>query len=98
MMLETKGATMRFGGLTAVGDVSFKVRKGGISGLIGPNGAGKTTLIAQLQGELAPDSGHIAFNGADITREPAHRRARLCSGQVRRRRMHPAGRWLGRDL
>ncbi len=66
-----------FGGLRATNDLSLDVLRGECHAIIGPNGAGKTTLIAQLQGMLAPDSGTITLDGADITAEPAHRRARL---------------------
>ena len=76
-ILSVKNLNKRFAGIIATNDLSLDVMPLETHALIGPNGAGKTTLIAQLQGELAPDSGHIAFNGADITREPAHRRARL---------------------
>src|SRR3954467_14710565 len=60
--------TKRFGGLTAVSDVSFDLRRDQIVGLIGPNGAGKTTLLRLITKILRPDSGRIAFNGEDITR------------------------------
>ena len=66
-----------FGAMTVTASVSLAVRPGEIHALIGPNGAGKTTLIAQIAGELAPDSGTIAFGGKDITSLPVHRRARL---------------------
>lgn len=57
----------RFGGLTAVQDVGFEIRRDEIVGLIGPNGAGKTTLLRLIMKILKPDSGRIMFNGADIT-------------------------------
>ena len=76
-VLEIRGLQKRFAGIVATDDLSLTVEAGETHALIGPNGAGKTTLIAQLQGELAPDGGAIRFNGADITREPAHRRAHL---------------------
>ena len=76
-ILAVSGLLKRFAGIVATNNLSLDVLPGETHALIGPNGAGKTTLIAQLQGELAPDSGAIRFNGADITREPAHRRARL---------------------
>jgi branched-chain amino acid transport system ATP-binding protein len=59
--------TKRFGGLTAVNEVSFSVGREEIVGLIGPNGAGKTTLLRLITKILRPDSGRIAFNGEDIT-------------------------------
>ena len=59
--------TKRFGGLTAVNDVSFSIGRDEIVGLIGPNGAGKTTLLRLITKILRPDSGRIVFNGGDIT-------------------------------
>lgn len=66
-----------FGGVIATDDVSLAVEPGELHAIIGPNGAGKTTLVSQLSGALRPDAGHIRFRGRDITRLPAHRRARL---------------------
>src|SRR5260370_12863638 len=57
----------RFGGLLAVNDVSFELRRDQIVGLIGPNGAGKTTLLRLITRVLRPDSGRVIFNGEDIT-------------------------------
>ncbi len=65
----------RFGGLLATDQLSLRVAPGEIHAIIGPNGAGKTTLINQLCGELASDAGRIVFDGRDVTREPAYRRA-----------------------
>jgi ABC-type branched-subunit amino acid transport system ATPase component len=62
--------------MRAVDGVSIDVLPGRLTGLIGPNGAGKSTLLAVLAGTLPPSSGAIAFDGADITRLPAYRRAR----------------------
>jgi branched-chain amino acid transport system ATP-binding protein len=59
--------TRRFGGLLAVNDVSFELRRDQIVGLIGPNGAGKTTLLRLITRVLRPDSGKVLFNGEDIT-------------------------------
>src|SRR3989449_10549426 len=59
--------TKRFGGLTAVNDVGFELRRDEIVGLIGPNGAGKTTLLRLITKILRPDAGSIVFRGADIT-------------------------------
>jgi len=77
---EARGITRRFGGLTAVSDVSFTVAKGEIHGIIGPNGAGKTTLLNLLSGLDRPSSGSVLIGGEDVTRWPSHRlvtRARL---------------------
>jgi len=76
-MLDVQDVTMRFGGLVAIGGASLSVPKGAIVGLIGPNGAGKTTLFAVIAGFLKPTSGRVVFEGADITAEPSHLRARL---------------------
>ncbi len=76
-ILSVSNLYKRFAGLVATNDLSLDVRAGETHALIGPNGAGKTTLIAQLQGELAPDSGTITFKGRDITQEPPHRRSQL---------------------
>ena len=59
--------TKRFGGLTAVDDISFELRRDQITGLIGPNGSGKTTLLRLITRILKPDAGRIVFNGEDIT-------------------------------
>jgi branched-chain amino acid transport system ATP-binding protein len=67
-LLEVENLTKRFGGLTAVGNVSFRIDKGQVVGLIGPNGAGKTTLLRLITGILRPDSGKVRFKGKDITR------------------------------
>jgi len=66
VVLETRKATIRFGGLTAVNELDLKVNKGEIYGLIGPNGAGKTTIFNLLTGVYEPTSGDIAFNGKFI--------------------------------
>src|SRR3954466_5052578 len=59
--------TKRFGGLTAVNEVSFDLRRDEIVGLIGPNGAGKTTLLRLITKILRPDAGRIIFQGEDVT-------------------------------
>jgi branched-chain amino acid transport system ATP-binding protein len=66
-MLALEGVTKRFGGLTAVRDVSFTVQAGALLGIIGPNGAGKTTLFNLIAGAFAPNTGRITFDGQDIT-------------------------------
>ena len=75
-LLELQKVSKRFGGLQAVRDLSFNVNEGEILGLIGPNGAGKSTLFNLINGVFAPDSGRIAFNGADITGERPYKVAR----------------------
>jgi branched-chain amino acid transport system ATP-binding protein len=62
-----------FGGVLAVGRVSLEVRRGEILSVIGPNGAGKTTLLNMISGFYHPDSGRIALEGSDVTRDsPSH--------------------------
>jgi branched-chain amino acid transport system ATP-binding protein len=73
ILLSVQGVTKHFGGLVALKDVSFDVKKGEVVGLMGPNGAGKTTLLNIIAGEYAPDSGKIRFKGQDITRMAPHK-------------------------
>jgi branched-chain amino acid transport system ATP-binding protein len=72
-ILSTEGLTVRFGGLTALDRVDFAVERGEIRAIIGPNGAGKSTFFNCLTGVLRPSSGHILFNGDDITGLPPDR-------------------------
>jgi branched-chain amino acid transport system ATP-binding protein len=67
----------QFGGVRAVGSVSFNVKRGERRAVLGSNGAGKTTLFNIIAGDIRPTSGAVAFFGQDITRLPPHRRARL---------------------
>lgn len=64
-VLTLDHVTKRFGGLTAVGDVSFSIEEGEIYGLIGPNGAGKTTIFNLITGVYTLTEGTVHFNGAD---------------------------------
>lgn len=66
-LLETKGLTKRFGGLTAVHKVDLSVPKGIITALIGPNGSGKTTLFNLLMGVYPPNEGEIIFENKSLT-------------------------------
>ena len=65
--LETQHVTKKFGGLTAVNDVSIQIQKGQVFGLIGPNGAGRTTFLNCITGVGAPTSGKVMFKGEDVT-------------------------------
>ena len=75
-LLKVKGLVKRFGGLLATDHLNLEVLPGELHAVIGPNGAGKTTLINQLSGELLPSEGQILLNGADVTWQPVHQRAR----------------------
>jgi branched-chain amino acid transport system ATP-binding protein len=76
-LLTVDNLAKRFGGIVATDDLSLTVPTGDLHAIIGPNGAGKTTLIAQLSGQLRPDSGRIQFGGVDITTLPIHKRSAL---------------------
>jgi len=76
-ILETRDLTREFKGFTAVNRINLRVERGHIHALIGPNGAGKTTCFNLLTKFLAPTSGQILFNGADITRARPARIARM---------------------
>ena len=76
-LLDVRGITVRFGGLTAVKDVSFGLESGERVALIGPNGAGKTTLFNVLTGQLKPSEGSVVFKGKDITRLKVFARTHL---------------------
>jgi branched-chain amino acid transport system ATP-binding protein len=75
-LLEVRDVTVRFGGVTALSDVSLEVREGEIFALIGPNGAGKTTLFNVISGVIRPTHGDVHFRGTSILGVPAHRIAR----------------------
>ncbi len=75
-VLETKGLTKTYAGLTAVDQVSLTVDPGHIHALIGPNGAGKSTLVGMVAGRIPATSGEVWFEGENITRLPAHARIR----------------------
>jgi branched-chain amino acid transport system ATP-binding protein len=76
-MLEMTGLTRRFGGLTAVNDISARFERGTINAIIGPNGAGKTTFFNLVSGALRPSCGSIVFDGQDVTGLRADQVARL---------------------
>jgi branched-chain amino acid transport system permease protein len=77
VVLEAVGVSRDFGGVHAVHEVSFSVKRGTLTGLIGPNGAGKSTLLAMLAGTLPVSSGQVLYRGADVTSVAAFRRARM---------------------
>jgi branched-chain amino acid transport system ATP-binding protein len=79
-LLETKGLTMRFGGVVAVNHVDFVLQPGELRCLIGPNGAGKSTFFKMLTGQLLPSEGSIAYCGRSIAGEAPHAIARAGIG------------------
>jgi branched-chain amino acid transport system ATP-binding protein len=76
LALQATRLTRRFGGLTAVGDVSLSLHVGELHAVIGTNGAGKSTLVNLLSGELAADAGRVQLGTHDITHWPQPKRAR----------------------
>jgi ABC-type branched-subunit amino acid transport system ATPase component len=76
-VLEVRGLTKRFGGLTALSDVSFDVSAGELVALVGPNGAGKSTLFNAIAGVFPPSAGRVLLGGVDVTGKSSHALARL---------------------
>ena len=71
-ILQIENLTKYFGGLAAVSDCSFKIKRGSITGVIGPNGSGKTTLFNLIAGNLKASEGRVLFNNKDITNVPSY--------------------------
>jgi branched-chain amino acid transport system ATP-binding protein len=76
-LLQVEKLSVQFGGVRAVSEVSFDVRRGEVFTLIGPNGAGKTTVFNLISRIYQPSGGRIRFDGIDLLRVPAHRVAEL---------------------
>lgn len=72
-MLEDKDLEVYYGMIQAIKGISFEVNEGEVIALIGANGAGKTTTLHTITGLLSPKSGHVMFEGKDITKVPAHK-------------------------
>src|SRR5215213_9692966 len=81
-VLEAAGVSLRFGGVRALTDVSFRVNRGEIFSIIGPNGAGKTSMVNCVSGRYRPTEGRIRFDGVDITRVPTRKRAAVGIGRT----------------
>ena len=81
-LLETRRLVKRYSGRTVVNEVSISVGQRSIVGLLGRNGAGKTTSFRMLIGMIVPDGGSVIFEGADITKLPMFKRARLGMGYL----------------
>ena len=81
-ILQVRGLTKRFGGLTAVKNLSLDLREGEIFGLIGPNGSGKSTAMKTIMGIERPTAGDVVFQGENVAGLPAHKIARKGFGMV----------------
>ena len=81
-LLKLENITKRFGGLVAVDKVSLEIQEGELIGIVGPNGSGKTTLFNVISGVYTPEEGKVIFDGKDITRLPAYKRAPLGLGRT----------------
>lgn len=80
-LLSVAGLRKAFGGLVAVRDISFEIRRGSIAGLIGPNGSGKTTVLNLITAELPADAGSIRFRGEDLI---GRRAFEVCRARIAR--------------
>jgi len=76
-ILDIRNVTVRFGGVVALDNVSFKVNRGEFLCLIGPNGAGKTTMMRAVTGVIKPQTAQVLLAGKDISNLPTYKRARL---------------------
>jgi branched-chain amino acid transport system ATP-binding protein len=81
-LLEASGIAKSFGQVVTAREVSFAVDTGQVLGVVGPNGAGKSTLLNLITGVLPVDAGTILFDGADVTKVPAPRRAAMGIGRT----------------
>ncbi|MBO0730821.1 MAG: ABC transporter ATP-binding protein [Acidimicrobiaceae bacterium] len=81
-ILEARDVVVRFGGLTALDDVSIEVPPASLIGLVGPNGAGKSTLFGVCSGLLRPNQGRVHLDGTDVTGASPQSRARLGMGRT----------------
>jgi branched-chain amino acid transport system ATP-binding protein len=77
VQLEVKDVMLRFGGVTALQDVSFEVEKSSVHAIIGPNGAGKTSMLNAISGVYRPQKGRIIFEGQDITHRSPYARTSI---------------------
>jgi len=81
-ILQAESVSLRFGGIRALTDVSFSVKRGEVFSIIGPNGAGKTSMVNCVSGRYRPTEGRILFDGADVTRLRPNKRAALGLGRT----------------
>lgn len=97
-MLSCTDIRKTYGAFVALGGVSISVEGGEILGVAGPNGAGKTTLFDVLSGRIRPDSGSVSFDGNDISRASAYRRARKGLGRTFQAPIVPTSLTVGETL
>ena len=76
-MIEVKNITKKYGNVTAVDNINFKIEEGEIIGLLGPNGAGKSTTMNMITGYIEPTEGEILVNGYDISKKPKKAKAQI---------------------
>ncbi len=76
-MIEVKNVTKKYGSITAVDNISFKIEEGEIVGLLGPNGAGKSTTMNMITGYIEPTEGEILINGYDISKKPKKAKSQI---------------------
>ena len=81
-ILNAESISKQFGGLKALSDISFYVKKGEIFGIVGPNGAGKTTLFNIISGLIKPNGGRLVYKRRDITHLSAFKRAQIGIGRT----------------
>jgi len=81
-ILEVDDISLRFGGVRALSNVSFNVKKGELFSIIGPNGAGKTSLLNCISGRYSPQEGSIKFKGQEVTKMTPNHRAELGMGRT----------------
>ena len=76
-LIEVQGLSKRFGGLTAVDNISFSAKRGDLLGFLGPNGAGKSTTMKMITGFLTPSEGHVSVCGHDVSRHAMKAKASM---------------------
>lgn len=81
-ILDVQGVSLQFGGVRALSDVAFSVRRGELFAIIGPNGAGKTSMMNCISGRYTPTEGRVVFNGRDVTGLKPNERADLGLGRT----------------
>ena len=88
-ILSVENVTVRFGGVTALNEVSLAIEEGQIAGLIGPNGAGKTTVFNVITRIYSPDFGSVTFDGENLLRAAPHAIVRRGIARLVQRRGRP---------